>query len=236
MAPRARVQTVKVEGNGLSSREVEKIRLATIVLERENWTVDDFAKNLGVRDYGFDTLKDLGADVGIDNDAFVAFFGPRGDQGWKLDSKYLSEDDISHCRRQSALVYGHLPSNGYYLATFLREYQGLQSFTELKITSYPTQTTTVRRWAPFVNQITSANANLWSLGSHALKGMAHTHKRIECSIHPHFLSMTSISVSFNVATLTPYQTSPRLQRLTPKLSLHNMIQLTTIDANIAAKS
>ena len=139
------MQTVKVEGNGLSSREVEKIRLATIVLERENWTVDDFAKNLGVRDYGFDTLKDLGADVGIDNDAFVAFFGPRGDQGWKLDSKYLSEDDISHCRRQSALVYGHLPSNGYYLATFLREYQGLQSFTELKITSYPTQATTVRR-------------------------------------------------------------------------------------------
>jgi hypothetical protein len=120
MAPRARVQRLKVEGNGLSSREAEKIRVATLVLERESWTVDDFAKNLGVRDYGLDTSKDLGADVGIDNDAIIAYFGPRGDQGWRLDSNYLSQEDICDCRRQSQLVYGHLPSNGFYLATFLR--------------------------------------------------------------------------------------------------------------------
>ena len=93
MASRAHVRGVKVEGNSLSAREDEKIQVATIVLERESWTVDGFAKNLGVRDYGFDILKDLGAygldlskdlgaDVGIDNDATIAYFGPRGDQGW----------------------------------------------------------------------------------------------------------------------------------------------------------
>ena len=74
MAPKARVQRVKVEGNGLSSSIAEKIRLATVVLEMDNWTIDDFTKNLGVRDYGLDTLKDLGADVGIDNDTVIAFY------------------------------------------------------------------------------------------------------------------------------------------------------------------
>ena len=82
MASRAHVRGVKVEGNSLSSREDEKIQVATIVLERKSWTIDGFAKNLGVRDCGFDILKDLGADVGIDNDATIAYFGPRGDQGW----------------------------------------------------------------------------------------------------------------------------------------------------------
>jgi hypothetical protein len=43
-----------------------------VVLERERWTVDDFAKKLGLRDYGIDTAKDLGAAMGIDNEAVVS--------------------------------------------------------------------------------------------------------------------------------------------------------------------
>jgi hypothetical protein len=74
-----------------------------------------------LRDYGLDTAKDLGAAVGIDNEAIVAFFGHCGDQGWKLERRgTLSEEDINDCRRQHELVYGHGPSNGYFLVTFLR--------------------------------------------------------------------------------------------------------------------
>ena len=73
-----------------------------------------------MRDYGLYTSKYVGADVGIDNDVIIAYFGPRGDQGWKLDSKYLSHEDICDCKRQSQLVYGYLPSTGFYLTTFLR--------------------------------------------------------------------------------------------------------------------
>jgi hypothetical protein len=59
--------------------------------------------------------------VGIDNEVVVSFFGPCGDQGWKLErSVTLSEQDIIDCRRQHEIVYGHGPSNGYFLATFLK--------------------------------------------------------------------------------------------------------------------
>jgi hypothetical protein len=67
--------------------------------------VDEFGKRLGLRDYGLDTAKDLGANVGIDNDAVVAFFGPRGDQGWKLEqTSMLSQEDRNDSRRQHDLV------------------------------------------------------------------------------------------------------------------------------------
>lgn len=79
MAPRARLQRVKVDSQTLSPREVERVRIASIALERESWTVDDFGKRLGLCNYGLDTTKDLGVNVGIDNNAVVAFFGPRGD-------------------------------------------------------------------------------------------------------------------------------------------------------------
>jgi hypothetical protein len=112
---------VKVEGQTLSPREAERVRIVSIVLERESWTVDEFGKRLGLRDYGLDTAKDLGADISIDNDAMVAFFGPRGDQGWKLEqTSTLSQEDCNDYRRQHDLVYGHPPSNGCFLATFLR--------------------------------------------------------------------------------------------------------------------
>jgi hypothetical protein len=94
------MQRVKIEGQGLSPRKAERVRIASVVLERERWTMDDFAKKLGLRDYGIDTAKDLGANVGIDNEAVVAFFGPCGDQGWNLErSATLSEQDISDCRK-----------------------------------------------------------------------------------------------------------------------------------------
>jgi hypothetical protein len=72
-----------------------------------------------LRDYGIDTEKDWEAHVEIDNDVTVAFFGPRGDQGWRLEtSATLLEENIDDCKRQHDLVYGHGPSNDYYLATF----------------------------------------------------------------------------------------------------------------------
>lgn len=90
--------------SSLTSREAERIRLAGLVL-RESSSVDDFAQNLGVRDYGLDTWKDLGADVGIENDTIVPYFRRRGDQGWKVDSNYSSAEDIMDCRRHYELVY-----------------------------------------------------------------------------------------------------------------------------------
>lgn len=98
MVPRARLQRVKVEGQTLSPQEVEKVRIASIILERESWTVDEFGKRLGLRNYGLDTAKDLGADVGIDNDAMVTFFRPQRDQGWKLEqTSTLSKEDCNDC-------------------------------------------------------------------------------------------------------------------------------------------
>jgi hypothetical protein len=79
------MQRVKIEDQGLSPREVEHVQIASMLLERERWIVDDFAKKLGLRDYGIGTAKDLGAAVGINNEAVVALFGPHGDQGWKLE-------------------------------------------------------------------------------------------------------------------------------------------------------
>lgn len=59
--------------------------------------------------------------MGIDNDTIVPYFRRRGDQGWKADSKYPSAEDITtECRRHYELVYGGRPSNGFYLATYLR--------------------------------------------------------------------------------------------------------------------
>jgi hypothetical protein len=115
------MQRVKIEGQVLSLREAEQVWIALIVLERERWTIDDLTKILGLRDYGLDIAKDLRVAMGIDNEAVVAFFGPRGEHGWKLEqSGTLSKVDVNDCRRQHKLVYGHGPSNGYFLATFLR--------------------------------------------------------------------------------------------------------------------
>ena len=102
-------------------RDAERVQVASIVLERERWTIDDFAKILGLRDYGLDTAKDLRAAVGIDNEVVIAFFGPCGNQGWKLEQRgTLLEEDINDCRRQHEFIYGHGPSSGYFLTTFLK--------------------------------------------------------------------------------------------------------------------
>ena len=67
---------MKVKGQTLSL-EAKRLRISSTILERETWIVDDFVNRLKVTDYRLDTAKDLGAHVGIDNDAeLVVFFCP----------------------------------------------------------------------------------------------------------------------------------------------------------------
>ena len=46
------MQRVKIQGQVLNSRQAKWVQIASIFLEKERWTVDDFAKILGFRDYG----------------------------------------------------------------------------------------------------------------------------------------------------------------------------------------
>jgi hypothetical protein len=71
--------------------------------------VDVFGKRLGLRDYGLDTTKDLGASVGIDNDAVVAFFGPQGAKvgSWSELQRYhkneAEEEDVTAVPKRQSL-------------------------------------------------------------------------------------------------------------------------------------
>ena len=111
---------VKSEFKSTSTKD-EKEQFQRETIERNRWTVDDFATNLGFSNSGLDGRRDIGVELISDAHFHEVFGKKQGKNGWKIrPGDLLTAEECQNIREVYSKVYNHAPDNKEYTKVFLR--------------------------------------------------------------------------------------------------------------------
>jgi hypothetical protein len=88
-------------------------------LSHSEWTLEDFSRNLNLVNEGWDPQHDFDSSM-LTHEELETAFGKREHNGWKArPNEPITRSNCVGFEKVHELVYGHVATNGDYLAIFL---------------------------------------------------------------------------------------------------------------------